>query len=677
MIKPQRSLKIVNHEFLTLGFANKHVTLDDNEDQKIKEIVEDFIDEVQVEIPPEDRLPSSGKVRKITSFTGDDQAIAGTNRYVTAIQIAIARFFFPDIISIHDTAINNTLGNYTEGYIMFAPHKDSTFPTVARCFSGEGFPLTFDTMKLKQFLPNRKGKFASADLSDKLDQAVKQIEYMNDGWVGKPFGGLMHLIMLSAMNFRESRLFPFLYKTEGGCGGRPPFNNLGTFKSVLHYYKGGRARNGILKIMSETADIQNGLLAPKDGTVSQAMHLAQTGMGLGKISNFFRDPDFKILTPEEKEELLSGLADKTPIPDDLKRKSVLIEPENKFVGAIVAELRKSGFVMTELDIRMLILGRKKFEALLGDRNMGEVSRELEAEKEKEKALPLQVLVSSQIDAAVEQADPDVVAMNYFTSASNRADITGLSYAARLRVFKSADVLQELRINSFGIDDDVIRSMQATNDFSSSQKYGYEEIRHNAQYKSLKGDLAEILNSPDPGVGPDDARIGLTALKLAEKVKLTGIKDTVHVLVTRDRDLINYSKVLYPSTFNIGIHDYKSLMNRSNKPEVEHRVEKPYITLRTPADFGNTPHRKRYTSIELERFYNNGHKRAHISYDFNNINRHLESLTKAKGFFTLKEVKTNGYGLMEWEELCDQPQFARAPRSGFGGGFAGRSRNRRG
>jgi len=619
---------------------------------RIEQNVEDFEQEFETNVKAEERKPSNKKVNLIISVTGDDKAIAGTNRYVTGVFLVMPRVLFGiDIVSRVDTGINKSLCNYTEGYIMHAPHRNATFDTVRRKYANCAMPMVFDTLKLKQFLPNTKGNFGRVDLADKLKQASKQVEWMHDFWIGKFAGELMKVISWSLFDFRNARTFPLLYETEGGCGGKPPFNNLGTLKNALHFFRGGKAKEGILNVMAETTAIQQGKLSPQKGVFTQAMHIAQSGTSPEQIYGFFTNPGFTSLRAEDKEQLLDDLAGRDPLPAELLKVSELLEPDNKLTGAIVSELRSKGHIMTELDVRMAIAGRRKFEALLGNREMEEVLQEIDLEKRKAKSQPWKNIMAHGMPVYPCDRDLESTAAAYYQTRSNRADITGFSYAGRIRVFKTADVKRILQIDSYGLADEVISALPSRNEYGEGMKYGRERTKHILLKDTMKKNLKQIFTQPDPGVGPDDARIALRALQIPAEEPL--------FVITDDRRLMEILPSIHRKTHRITVQEYLNSWRsgRTPVPWGLSVVGPTYWLGRSSHGYPkvHVPAMDQYRPKVKDRLKTKAVK-AHLCYDFANINRRIEATSSGQGFFSLKSAQDKLYGELPWEDFVNLPDF---------------------
>jgi len=645
MIKIKNPITGFTKNEFKLAYRNKTVVLSDVEECEISTEVEKQIDAKELQIGT-DRNPPKKKINKIISITGDDKIVSGENRYVTAVELFVPNSIFKtDIISKHDTNITKMLGNYTEGYVMYAPHRNATFESVTRKFKGQALPLTFDTLKLKQFLPNTKGRFTKVDLADKMEQAFKQTEWINEHWIGKTYAELMKIVMLSCFDFRNARSFPMLYKSEGGCGGTPPFNNLDTLESALFHYKGGKAKQGILKIMEESVYIQKGNLKPSQGVSTQMMHLAQTGLDVGKLKSFLNDKFFKKATIEEKEEYISLLTEREELPKEIMEKSVLIEPENKFLGCIISELRSEGFVMTELDVRMAILHRLKFEALLGDKPIGEVLQELEEKKRKEKSFLKKAMFEDYDTENITSPDLKLVASRYYQMRKDRSEITGLSYSGRIRIFDTDEIKSMLEENSFGLVDEVLTNLDTFHEGRARQKYGRAITKHNRMVEAMKAGVSQLIRNLPEGVGADDARIGLKVSEID--------KNTPVFVVTDDRQMTEILPNFHPNTFRIPLYEYLKI-NPTTNPR---KVKKEGVKVRVPQSSSNSV--AYIKTKEMEKFRG---KKAAILYDYANINRRLEARKSGLGYFPLSEAKMIPYGELSWDSFKNLDTFQNADAS---------------
>jgi len=631
----------------TFGHTNKTVQLNAQETELINTNTQNFADQFEIDILEKDRVPlKNRRVSKIVSFTGDDQGIAGENVYVTATQISIPKLFVnSDIISRHDTLINHSLINYTEGYVLLCPHKDATFDSVLRKYQGEGMPLTFDGLKLKQFIPNTKGKFNTVDLSDKMDQAMGQTEWIHESWVGKPYAEMMKVMMLTLFDFRNARSFPFLYKTEGGCGGAPPFNNLETLDYAAHYYKGGRAREGITAIMSQSTSVQKGRLSPMKASALLASHLILTGVNPKNIQDFLNSKQFKESSREDQYAMLNDLQNKDEIPQELVDRSYTVEVTDKLIGAVISEYRKEGLIMTDLDVRTAIAGRMKFDALLGERNMGSVAKELELKSEKNRRIGLTNQLKK-FDRVNPTHNNDVnitsAAYGYYRIRANRADITSLSYAGILRVYKTSDVQDYLQTDSFGLADQVVQNLPSYSNYNKKQKYGRTLQRHEYMLKKLNEGLRSVFDMPSPGIGPDDARIGIRARDLPEHEHL--------FVITDDAKLMDMLPNIHRNSYRIPLRAYHNAHEpRRKDPYKGIPVNKPYQRATSYYSDSNVDAVSEKTN------------KVWLMYDFANINRRHEAQHSDGHFFSAKVARDNNYGPISWDEFKNNPCFVKGNR----------------
>lgn len=610
--------------------------------------INEFIDEYELNVPLEDRTPNGSLIKTITSYTGDDAITAGLNRFVTVTKLVVPKTILNIKIAKPDTGISNKLGNYTEGWILYPPHKNASFDSVQRKYKGNAMGLAFDTLKLKQFLPNTKGNFNIAGLADKYKQANKQVEWVDELWIGHTFSQLMRIMMMTLFDFKNSQSFPFLYESEGGCGGGPPFDNLDTFVSAAHHFKGGKAKAGIAAIMSEAYLIQRGKLSPQKGIATQAMHFVQTGTKIENLYGLMKDPEYIKLSFREKEEIIETLSGKDAIPERLRDLSYEIEPDNKLVGSIISELRQHGFLMTELDVRLAMISRDRFKHLLGDIPMKEILYKMQKEKELQKKQAIKSLVELSAFGKTDiQTGYDLYAAgeDYFRMRKNRSDITGFSYSGRIRIFRTEDVKTELMVSNLGLQDEVVGSLATSNNYNEGHKMGHSKIKFDMSLDAIQNcTMDELFENPPPGVGPDDARIGLKALKLPEKVPLFVITDDEKMM-----DLLHHFK---DNVFRISISEYHKAIAYKDSD----LYMKQGIRVRLP-DTGENSQNYVMTG-EMRQFQTNAYKKnkVQICYDFNNINRRNEAAKGGKGYLKRGTAENLNYGELEWEEFKNISDF---------------------
>lgn len=270
-------------------------------------------------------------------------------------------------------------------------------------------------------------------------------------------------------------------------------------------------------------------------------------------------------------------------------------------------------------------------------------------------------------------------MAYFVMRKDRADITGLSYAGTLNLFKSEDVKRILQGESFNLADDFILSLPTRNDFKINQKYGRSIARHERIRESLTKGLKYTLEEVPEGICSDDCRIAMTIRKLDQKTNLFIISD--------DKRLKEVAGILHPKTVPVAVRDYfntQDLITQQIERENYLKVEK--TTLENDRKYGPLVSNARWAGMKSAEYFEVGsekiggvtiftcHKgnpvgflqnreiinllgeRALVMYDYANINRQYEKHRGKRGYFPYKEAQTKAYFTLPWDEFKELQCF---------------------
>jgi hypothetical protein len=569
-------------------------------------------------------------IEAIISITGDDEILTTDSQSLSPLHFVAGGVLSKIKLSLRDTGISKRKGNYTEGWILLAPNREATFESVNRRHQSDGVGLTLDIPKLKQASAVRKQSRLDNDFESKFVDLYKTSEWVHEYWFTYDICQLNLVLATVVFDLKDAKVFPFLYKTEGGCGGKPPWNNLDTVVSALHKFAGGKARTGILAIMDEASLIQSNKLKPKDSIYMQANHYAQTGnQALNRmVENKLL---FSSMSAGEKLNLLNSCKGENPLPDTLMEKSITIEPENKLIGSAISDLRRNGLVMTELDVRLKLISEEKFFSVLGERNMGEVKTSLDFLRSSSKKNGFKLLseiLPNKNKKEILYENTKKVMNSYFTSRAKRDDITSLSYAGIIRVFKTADVLNEFQTQSYGLGDEILSSLES--DLFTNRHLNHAKRVRDFQVDWLENhDLINLINQEvPPGIGPDDARIARKLLSLENENKDIPFLSFV---VTNDRAMIESLNAI---TRNGVIRFPKeTYFSEIYDPNPRYRMKKKFLLKHCEL---NT---LMYSSFIEESCKQNGINKYIVLYDFPNLERDIETWQDMSGF---KFSNSGGY-----------------------------------
>jgi hypothetical protein len=289
----------------------------------------------------------------------------------------------------------------------------------------------------------------------------------------------------------------------------------------------------------------------------------------------------------------------------------------------------------------------KFDALLGERNMGSIVKDLEFKSEKNRRIGLtNQLKKFDKNSSIDNVNVDLAsaAYGYYRIRANRADITSLSYAGILRVYKTSDVQEFLQTDSYGLADEVVQNLPSYNNYNKKQKYGRTLQRHEHMLKKLDGGLRSVLDLPDPGIGPDDARIGIKARDLPPEDHL--------FVITDDAKLMDMLPNLHRKSYRIPLWSY----HRAYQPKKNGRKPKGIAVVK--------PHQhvdSYYYDDNIKEVSKTKTTHVWLMYDFANINRRHEAQIGDGHFFSAKEARDNNYGPLSWDEFSNNSCFVKGNR----------------
>jgi hypothetical protein len=605
------------------------------------------------------------------SVTGDDEAITSNSYALCFVLFAAAEIISQIQVSDKDTGISRTAGNYTEGWVFLPPTSEADHATVLRRHAGSGVGITFDQTKLKATSAVRKQSTKELDFESKFKMLHKAATWTDSDWFTYDYAQMSLVLATAIFDYRDCKIFPYMFPQEGGCGGYPPWKNIHTAVSALYYFNSGKSVESILAVMDEATLIQEGKLEPRHAVYVGASHYAQLGdSNLKKVSSASKF--LRRLNPDERAFCLELAKGNSPLPEELKLNSVVVDPKDKLLGSAVSELRANGLIMTELDVRLKQLGEQKFFDLMRNENMGIIRAKREEEKRHIKKNGLSEL------SKMAKADPRAIAMRghetsilhrYYFMRSNYADITGFSYEGQIRIFKTSDVCAYYEKGALGLIDEVLISIDAYRDFKLGQKLGQAKRDLEYQIEWMEsGELQDLFAGEiPPSIGSDDARI---ARKIIAELELLDKNATLVVaIITDDKDMLFDLKLLMrgkPNLHIVRVSVYQYLMDSLSPPRQRRSL------VRGPHIFSGKTVSLPTVESEIINSINWRTKNVcyKILYDFPNINRNLEGyrsqgtklLRMSGGCLRRTTARKHGWSSLEWEEFKNLPDFERKLRS---------------
>jgi hypothetical protein len=521
------------------------------------------------------------ELHMITSVVGDDE-------FTTTDSIALGPAiigFGPVIngikLSVKDAGISKYVGNYAEGWVLTPPSSEATFEATNRRHARSGVPFTLDMIKLKLLSPVRKQSPTwELDLESKLEQLAEIASWTDRSWFTYDYHQMCLLLANAIFDFEDAKTFPYLFKTEGGCGGAPPYGNLDTVYSALFHYTRGKSRRGILGVMEESVAVNTGSMEPRETFFLRNSHLANMGdkVWLRYESAYRSLLEQNQIGRSEAEDLLKAQEDSV-LPDHIKNLGVEIEPHSFVAGAAISSLRQEGLVMSEMDVKSALDARVRERAILGDEPIGLLNKRLEEQATSFRGKHLKILSQiSDIDPTIReglnargmmmptspgQSFRELCTSYYSMRTEEYARYSSLFYTDTIRLFKTADIRSILS----GPEHAVRRDFAASGSFPEKWVHNFiEENDEERERRSLVHDwfnsapMSELLYKPlPPGIGTDDDRIARNILDVASKTDNDDETDTMVVLLfSGDRQLgrlsANIVKQNFQKSFRLLVFD---------------------------------------------------------------------------------------------------------------------------
>jgi len=488
----------------------------------------------------------------IESNVGDDANVTTDLMMYGLLTLCVAAHVSFIKLSMKDIGISKDIANYAEGWMISPPSAGASFESVNRYNKGRGLAFVLDPVKLKLLSAVRKQSSEEMDLESKLSHLAEIAAWTDRSWFTYDFHQCALILANCVFDFNDARSFPYLYKTEGGSGGLPPYGNLATAYSALHYYTRGRSKRAILGVMQEAVAVSHDQISPKDTFFLRASHLANAGDSQwAHYESAYRSMlEHGQLSRAEARDMLRSLSG-TELDPSITEMGFEVTPERFTVGSAVGHLRDKGYLMTEIDVKLLQQKLKKERAVFGTKPIGEILLEEEEEarlfKSQSWKLLTQLYESSdrirrEVDGRLGSiADTfesfEVVAEQYYRlRGDHNAQFTSFFYTDTIRVFKTKDIE-----NYFGKRDPALARDFGLSELVPKPRLTVEESRFDREAIQEvnewldSGDLNDILKGPLPtGMGTDDSRI---LKEISETPVHSAVTGHVSVILTDDSGLV--------------------------------------------------------------------------------------------------------------------------------------------
>jgi len=499
----------------------------------------------------------------VAAFTGDDE-IVGSTAYILGYAMLYINENLLDLkVSWKDTGISHWMGNYAEEWILTPLTRLISFDPVNAYFKGSAVPYSLDTIKLRMLTPVRKQSEMERDLTSKMKYLTETARWTEKSWFTYDFHQLTLLLATVVFDYENATTFPFLTETEGGSGGAPPWGNIPTLWSFIHYYNRGKSKKSIIGILKESSLIMQGSLKPANAFFTKAVHIATSGDRAWKQYTTAHETVKRLgnLGTIEVQDLIRSVS-ATEIEPELVQKGIVIQPEDYTVGVALSKLRQDGHIMTEIDVKMYEQALVKEQALTGTTPMKDVLAKIEDENKIFKSRAFKLLndlyiksdeikdyVDNYINIIPHKFDDEFIeyALKYYKlRLEHIKDPTSFIYTSEVRIFKTKDVMNYYNVTS---QKTFVKELVSDSfEFNRPTDWQYAKFPINEDELENEEAIKEWLSNPSKeqnllrqplpiGLGTDDARIVRNISIYLEEIKDTSVEEAVVLIITNDYELV--------------------------------------------------------------------------------------------------------------------------------------------
>jgi len=487
--------------------------------------------------------PGEKNLYYCTAVKGDDECTLEKTGHLGVAMIAIAASINEIEISWPDTGINDSMGNYAEEWILKPLTANTTFANTERYSKTEAVPWTLDTVKLKMLSPVRKQSQMEDDLESKIKHLATTARWCNPDWFTYDYHQLALIFALELFDFDSADKFPFLMKEDGGLNCPVPWNNTLTVELYSDHFNRGRSKAAIKAIMHESNLVKLGKIKPCQTVCLKGIVAYRSGSDFWdkyvSIQKDLRDGNITELDIQDK--IKDSL--EVNIPEDLKQSALVVNIDDITMSVIVARLRSSGEILTELDLATFINEAERYSNLFNlNKSFTQLFSEQENKMRKFKSRPLELLNDIAKQAGIKMGSKaikpdqllfDDIASAYITVQQRYQSFrTSFNNTGKVRIYRSEDVRKFFDSNNY-------------KDFAESLfQYTFSKLPAQAERLEVSADeqfkWAEVrkwLYSESPfdsvipiGACTEDARL------MGELSKLNKLQETFVILISSDNNL---------------------------------------------------------------------------------------------------------------------------------------------
>jgi len=494
-------------------------------------------------ITPELPLPSEKSLYYCTAVKGDDECTLESTGHLGIAMIAIAESINEIQISWPDTGINDSMGNYAEEWILKPLSINTTYTNTEKYSKTEAVPWVLDTVKLKMLSPVRKQSQLEDDLESKIKYLATTARWCNPDWFTFDFHQMSIIFAFELFDFDSNIKFPFLTKEDGGLDCPVPWGNTLTVELYSNHFNRGRSRDAIKLIMHESNLVKLGKIKPNQTVCLKGIIAYRSGSDFWeKYVSVQKDLRAGNITELE---IIDRLKDslEVNIPNDLRNGALVVDVNDITISVIIARLRSSGEILTELDLATFINEAERYNNLFNPiKSFRTLFAEQEAKFEKFKARPLELLNEIALKANIrfgskiikpDQLHFEDIITSYITVQKRfQAFRTSFNNTGKVRIYRREDIRKYFDSDNYSefakslfnyTFKDLPRSFEKL-EVSPEELFKWAEIK-----KWLYSD-SPFTSAIPIGVCTEDARLMNELSKLDKNV------ETFIILISNDKQL---------------------------------------------------------------------------------------------------------------------------------------------
>jgi len=487
-------------------------------------------------------IPGNKNLFYCNAVKGDDECTLELTGHLGIAMIAIAEAINEIQISWPDTGVNDTMGNYAEEWILKPLSINTTYTNTEKYNKSEAVPWILDTVKLKMLSPVRKQSQLEDDLESKIKYLAAAARWCNPDWFTYDYHQLAIILSFELFDFDSCEKYPFLTKEDGGLNCPAPWNNVTTMELYSDHFNRGRSKAAIKSIMQESNQVKLGKIKPNQTVCLKGVIAYRSGSDFwDKYISIQKDLKASNITELDVQDIIKDSLE-INIPEDLKKNALVVDINDITISVIIARLRNSKEIVTELDLATFLNEAERYNNLFEPKkDFTTLFAEQKAKLERFKARPLELLNEIALKANVpfgnkfikpDQLAFEDVASSYISIQQRYSSFrTSFNNTGKIRIYRRDDVRRFFDSNNFKdfskslfeFTFDQLPGQLEHHEVSPEENFKWQEIR-----KWLYSE-SPFTNQIPIGVCTEDARL------MDELSKLKNEEQFI-ILISNDKNL---------------------------------------------------------------------------------------------------------------------------------------------